>query len=412
MQSIPFTTNFFADDTQPTRTDALAGDATADVLIVGAGVVGLSCAYVLREAGLDVAVVERDHVGFASSGRHMGHITPHMWNYGSKEPHVLAAWAHGCLDWIEELLATEDIDCDFARCPFWLPAATGAEAEVVRRVAAYYAGLGVPARSVEANDFDLVTFRTWGAVVLEDQARAHPYRMVRGLRDAVLRKGVRLYEGTRVNSVEGGPRVTVTTPGGTLRAPKAVLALNAYSGQFPFLRHYTTPMHTYTIVTEPLDEDTARTVGPPPAEDLLIYDMAASRDEEHFYQRLRGDGRLFFGGGGTTPALAPDRMAPDRNDAMFRHIHAEMSRRYPSLGNVRVEAGWGGPICATVRGQPIVADVPEHENIVMAIVGNGNGIGLGTNAGRLVKGLVLGLDTLDESTRAFLEYCGESVDAA
>ena len=213
--------------------------------------------------------------------------------------------------------------------------------------------------------------------------------MVRGLRDAVLRKGVRLYEGTRVNSVEGGPRVTVTTPGGTLRAPKAVLALNAYSGQFPFLRHYTTPMHTYTIVTEPLDEDTARTVGPPPAEDLLIYD-----------------------GGGTTPALAPDRMAPDRNDAMFRRIHAEMSRRYPSLGNVRVEAGWGGPICATVRGQPIVADVPEHENIVMAIVGNGNGIGLGTNAGRLVKGLVLGLDTLDESTRAFLEYCGESVDAA
>ena len=412
MQSIPFSTNFFADEARPTRTDALAGDATADVVILGAGVVGLSCAYVLREEGLDVAVVERDHVGFASSGRHMGHLTPHMWNYGNKEPHVLAAWAHGCLDWIEELLAREDIDCDFARCPFWLPAATEAEAEVVRRVAAYYAGLGVPARSVEADDFDLVTFRTWGAVVLEDQGRAHPYRMVRGLRDAVLRKGVRLYEGTPVTSVEGGPRVTVTTPGGTLRAPKAVLALNAYSGQFPFLRRYATPMHTYTIVTEPLDEDTARTVGPPPADDLLIYDMAAGRDEEHFYQRLRGDGRLFFGGGGTTPALAPDRMAADRNDAKFRHIHAEMLRRYPSLGNVRIEAGWGGPICATFHGQPIVAEVPEQENVVMAIVGNGNGIGLGTNAGRLVKGLVLGPDTLDEPTRAFLEYCGESVDAA
>ena len=412
MQTIPFTTNFFADEARPARTDALTDDTTAEVVIVGAGVVGLSCAYVLREEGLDVAVVERDHVGFASSGRHMGHITPHMWNYGSKEPDVLAAWAHGCLDWIEELLAREDIDCDFARCAFWLPAATEAEAEVVRRVAAYYAGLGVPARSVEANDFDLVTFRTWGAVVLEDQARAHPYRMVRGLRDAVLRKGVRLYEGTPVTSVEGGPRVTVTTPGGTLRAPKAVLALNAYSGQFPFLRRYATPMHTYTIVTEPLDEDTARTVGPPPADDLLIYDMAADRDEDHFYQRLRGDGCLFFGGGGITPAPAADRMAPDCNEAKFRHIHAEMLRRYPSLGNVRVEAGWGGPICATVHGQPIVADVPEHENVAMAIIGNGNGIGLGTNAGRLVKGLVLGPDKLDEPTRAFLEYSGESVEPA
>ncbi len=241
MQTLPFSTNFFADEPRPARTAALTEDGTADVVIVGAGIVGLSCAYVLREAGLEVAVVERDHVGFASSGRHMGHLTPHMWNYGSNEPHVLAAWAHGCLDWIEELLAREDIDCDFARCPFWLPAATEAEAEVVRRVAGYYAGLGVPARSVPAEDFDLVTFRTWGAVVLQDQARAHPYRMVRGLRDAVLRKGVRLYEGTPVTSVEGGPRVTVTTPGGTLRAPKAVLALNAYSGQFPFLRGYCTP---------------------------------------------------------------------------------------------------------------------------------------------------------------------------
>ena len=412
MQTIPFSTNFFADEPHPARTEALTEDGTADVVIVGAGIVGLSCAYVLREAGLEVAVVERDHVGFASSGRHMGHLTPHMWNYGSNEPHVLAAWAHGCLDWIEELLAREDIDCDFARCPFWLPAATEAEAEVVRRVAGYYAGLGVPARSVPAEDFDLVTFRTWGAVVLEDQGRAHPYRMVRGLRDAVLRKGVRLYEGTPVTSVEGGPRVTVTTPGGTLRAPKAVLALNAYSGQFPFLRKYTTPMHTYTIVTEPLDEDTARTLGPPRARDLLIYDMAADRDEDHFYQRLRGDGRLFFGGGGTTPAPAPDRMAPDRNEAKFRHIHAEMLRRYPSLANVRVEACWGGPICATVHGQPIVAQVPEHENVVTAIVGNGNGIGLGTNAGRLVKGLVLGTDAVDAQTRAFLEYCGGVADAA
>ena len=79
---------------------------------------------------------------------------------------------------------------------------------------------------------------------------------------------------------------------------------------------------------------------------------------------------------------------------------------------MRIEAGWGGPICATVHGQPIVTQVPEHENVVTAIVGNGNGIGLGTNAGRLVKGLVLGTDAVDAQTRAFLEYCGGLVDAA
>ena len=400
MQTIPFKTSFFADDDHPARTDALAGDTHCDVVIVGAGIVGLSCAYTLCNAGLDVAVVERDHVGYGSSGRHVGHLTPHMWNMGREAPEQLAAWAQGCLDGIRNLLASEGIECGFARCPFWLAAATAEDVDGNRNLAEYLAGLGLPARWVPAEDFDLVTFRTWGGLVLEDQARVDTYRMIRGLRDAVLHKGVRLYEGTPVESIEGGAPVVVRTPGGTLRAPKAVLALNAYSGQFPFLRKYLEPAHTYAIATAPLDEQTAATLGPPANEEILIYDYPP-----HYYQRLRRDRRLVFGGGNRGLAPAPGRLSPDNNQEAFRDIHAEMIRRYPALDGVEIEAGWGGPICFPTGGRPIITELPEHENVIMAVVGNGNGMGLGSNAGRLVKGLVLGRDTLDAPTRAFLEYC-------
>ena len=402
MQTIPFATSFFADEAHPARTAPLAGDQRADVVIVGAGIVGLACAHAVREEGLDVAVIDREHVGYASSGRHVGHVTPHMWNMGSDEPAKLAAWAQACLDELGNLLAAEGIECGFERCPFWLPASREADVEACRTLADYLAGLGLPARWVPPEDFDLVTFRTWGALVLEDQARVDTYRMIRGLRETALRKGVRLYEGTPMEAIEGGATVRVKTPGGMLHASKAVLALNAYSGQFPFLRRYLEPGHTYAIATAPLDAGTAATLGPPANEELLIYDYPP-----RYYQRLRRDRRLVFGGGhrGGAQGDAGGALAPDNDQEAFREIHAEMVRRYPALEGVEIEAGWGGPICFPTGGRPIIAELPGYENVILAVVGNGNGVGLGSNAGRLVKGLMLGKDTLDAPTRAFLEYC-------
>ena len=54
---------------------------------------------------------------------------------------------------------------------------------------------------------------------------------------------------------------------------------------------------------------------------------------------------------------------------------------------------------------PIISHLPEKENVIVAITGNGQGMGLGTSAGRLVVGLVLGKDKLDAPTRAFLSAC-------
>ena len=82
-----------------------------------------------------------------------------------------------------------------------------------------------------------------------------------------------------------------------------------------------------------------------------------------------------------------------------------MIRRHPALEGVPIRAAWGGPIVMTDTNLPIISHLPQEENVIVAITGNGQGMGLGTNAGRLVIGLVLGKDKLDAPTRAFLSAC-------
>ena len=116
---LPFKNNFYSDN-QPPRTAALSGKNKADVVIVGGGIVGLCSDYTLREEGLDVVVLEREHVGFGTSGRHLGHVTPQMWDMGGDAR--LGGWAQTSLDTTEQMIVNEGIDCGFKRCTFWLPA--------------------------------------------------------------------------------------------------------------------------------------------------------------------------------------------------------------------------------------------------------------------------------------------------
>lgn len=106
------------------------------------------------------------------------------------------------------------------------------------------------------------------------------------------------------------------------------------------------------------------------------------------------------------PADPSKRMASEDGQAVFGDIHTQMIRRYPKLANVAIEAAWGGPMAMTKNSAPLITALGDHENVTLAIIGNGNGIGLGSNAGALVKGMVMGKDSLDVPTRAFLEYCG------
>ena len=138
-------------------------------------------------------------------------------------------------------------------------------------------------------------------------------------------------------------------------------------------------------------------------DDDLILDFASQGRRASFYQRFRADGRFMCGGAGAAfrvvQAFGDNKLAPNQGHGpVVAQLHAEMVRRYPVLADVPVQVAWGGDECSTSTLLPIFAEEPEQRDVIVAIIGNGRGM-MGVGAGHLVKGLVLGRQSLDEPTR-------------
>src|SRR5205809_1712281 len=126
MRNIPV----WIDDTPIRKFPELQKNISVDVLVVGAGVTGITVAYLLRKAGSTVALIERERVASIDTGHTTAHLTyvtdvqlqALVRNFG--EDHAQAAWDAGAaaIDEIERIIHEEHIECQFARVPAYLHA--------------------------------------------------------------------------------------------------------------------------------------------------------------------------------------------------------------------------------------------------------------------------------------------------
>ena len=121
-------TSFWIDSTLIRRFPVLQKDFNADVLVVGAGITGITTAYLLKKAGLKVILIERERVATIDTGHTTAHLTyvtdvrlhELAENFGND--HAQAAWDAGAaaIDQIENIVAEEQLDCEFQRVPAYL----------------------------------------------------------------------------------------------------------------------------------------------------------------------------------------------------------------------------------------------------------------------------------------------------
>src|SRR3954469_9703183 len=214
-------------DTAPTtRHPPLKGDVEVDVAVLGGGIGGLTTAYLLKQGGASVAVIEAERVGAGVTGNNTAKVsalqqTVYSQIRGRHGTEGLQAYGAASLAGVGEVerLARElKIDCGLERAPAFTYAAKRSEMSSVEQEAEACREAGLRVELVD--DVDL-PYDVPGAVRLAEQIRFQPTRYAQGLATAI---GEHVYERTRALGVREGSPCEVRTTRGTVRAKQVVVA--------------------------------------------------------------------------------------------------------------------------------------------------------------------------------------------
>src|SRR4051794_876526 len=182
----------------------LAGNTTADVVVVGSGIAGLSTAYELARRGSAVVVLDRGPIGRGMTARTTAHLSSALDDFYSEMIPIRGeeiarrhfASQAAAIDRIGAIQRDENIDCDFTRLDAYLYLAPGDRADILdkERDACTRIGFDGVARVSETPLGS--SWRADGYLLFPNQGRFHPLRYMDGLALAIERMNGRLFADT------------------------------------------------------------------------------------------------------------------------------------------------------------------------------------------------------------------------
>ena len=374
-------------------TEPLAADTTADVVVVGAGYLGLWTAWQLKvlEPGIDVAVLDAGLSGHGPSGRNGGFVST-LWDdlpilrdrVGDSQAVEVCRASERGVDGIEAWCESEGVDAWFVRAPALYVATSDAQVgdwdEIVDQCAEV--GAAEEARPLGEDEIRArcasPLFRG-GGLLLRTAANVQPARLALGLRDKVLARGVRLHERTRVERIDRDG--TVRTAGGhTVTAGAAVLAVNSATSSFEGYRLALGVASSHMVITEPVG-DVLEDIGWTGGESI-----ADCRTLLHYLRTTR-DGRIALGwGGGRMGFGGRHTKALDVDAGAVATARNDLITMFPQLYGRKITHAWGGPIDVSPTHLPIFG---SRGRVHHGFGFTGNGVGPSFLGGEILARLAL-----------------------
>jgi glycine/D-amino acid oxidase-like deaminating enzyme/nitrite reductase/ring-hydroxylating ferredoxin subunit len=373
------------------RSAPLAENLITDVCIVGAGIAGVTTAYLLAREGRHVVLIDDGPVGGGMTGRTTAQFVALVDDgydkieqmMGDECARLCAESQVAAIDRVESILNTERIDCDFERIDGYVFLPPGGSVTDLKREldAARRAGL----RDVERVDrLPIGKFNTDGVLRIPRQAQFHPLKYLNALAQKIFDLGGRVFTGTRVVKVEDGDRVKIESwDGHTITAQAAVVATNCPINDRVIIHSKQAPYATYVIC---LRVNTK--IG-----HALLWDTAMTAEDEkqklgpipYHYVRLARDeqGDVLMVGG-------EDHKSGQASDCKQRFAKLERWARnhFSFVGDVTDR--WSGQVMEPVDGVAYIGKNPGDKNVYVVTGDSGNGMTHGTIAGMLIVDLIAG----------------------
>lgn len=360
---------------------ALTEATRCDVLVVGAGIAGVSTAYELARAGRDVAVIDRGRIGAGMTARTTAHLSSALDDYyaelikvrGNDEARLYYDSQLAAINRIEAICRDEAINADFQRVNGFLFAAREEHRSHLEEEYEAARSIGVPVEW--AARAPMPGMDSGRALRFADQARIHPLRYLSGLVRACVARNVRFHADTAYVShdeSDGGVEIR-TEAGATISAHTAVFATNSPVNDKVAIHTKQAPMRTYAL---------AGAVPRGSVADMLLWDTL----EAYHYVRLQplddGEDLLIVGGEDHRTGEADDM------DARFRALEQWTRQHFPDFGEVRYR--WSGQVLEPVDFMPFTGRNPGDRNICIHSGDSGQGITNGVAASLVLAPLITG----------------------
>ena len=357
----------------------LEGSIRTDVVVVGAGIVGLTAALLMCEAGRKVVVLEADQVAAGVSGYTSAKLTAghglaysHLEDaFGRDHARAYAESQTAAIDFVRELCRRRGIECDLEERTNVVYAATSSDVARTEKEAAAASRAGLPASLTQ--DAGL-PFPVAGAVQLTGQAQFHVRKYLLGLASLVTDAGGAVYAKSRVDEITGSEGYEVRVAGGTVSAPAIVVATHYPIVGQGFFATRIHPRRSY-VVAAPLQGD---------ADLDGMFITAVSPTRSLRTARLDGGGRLLLVGGEGHPVGDPPpspRPYETLERFMVEHFDVgEISHRWSTQDNYSID------------GLPYVGEMPGAVGTYAATGFGGWGMSNGTLAALLLADAVKGVE--------------------
>lgn len=406
-------TSLWLDTVHPEQPAPLTEDVAADVCVIGAGIAGVTTAYLLSRERRSVVLIDGGAPGSGQTGMTTAHLTAviddrytEMIRLHGEEGARLACDSHrAAVARIESICQQERIDAGFRRVSGYLFLSPEHDERYLddELAAARTAGLDVE----KLASAPVEGFRTGPCLHFPRQAQFHPMKYLDGLVRACRAAGVRVHGGVRATSVAGGEPATVeTTTGARITATSVVVATNVPFIDLFAIHTKQAPYYTYVVAARAAHG----TITP-----ALYWD---TQDPYHYVRierttnaQLGGDNDdpvdiLIVGGEDHKTAQADD------TERRFGSLERWMRERFPSAGPL--EYRWSGQVMETQDGLGFIGRNPMDANNVYVITGDsGMGMTHGTIGGMLVCDLIQGREnrwaTLYDPSRIRVGAAGEFI---
>lgn len=361
----------------------LEKDLQADACIVGAGIVGLTCAYTLAKQGKSVVVLDKGAISGGQTARTTAHLTwvldDRYYNlekfFGEAGARIAAESHAKAIDYIEKIVLEENINCDFERVDGYLFVPPENSKDILEKEFSAIQKTEMNIKRAARAPFS-ASFDTGPCLQFPNQAQFHILKYLHGLIQALLKMGVQIFSNTHVTHfLDASPCVVKTDLGTQVTSESIIVATCTPINNRFFIHTKQAPYRTYVIATSVPKSSVPKG---------LYWDTA---DPYHYIRIQKNNSNPnsdWLLVGGEDHKTGQDKEISAKYDTLEEWARV----RLPMFG--KIEYRWSGQVFEPVDSLAFIGRNPGDKNIYIATGDSGNGLTHGTIAGMLLPDLILG----------------------